>query len=61
MFREQAGVTGLIMTKLDGTARGGILVAIAARFCFRCIRSASAKVWTICNRSIRENLRALSR
>jgi fused signal recognition particle receptor len=31
VFREKAGVTGLIMTKLDGTARGGILVAIAAR------------------------------
>jgi fused signal recognition particle receptor len=30
-FRERAGVTGLIMTKLDGTARGGILVAIAAK------------------------------
>jgi fused signal recognition particle receptor len=30
-FREAAGVTGLAMTKLDGTARGGILVAIAAR------------------------------
>jgi fused signal recognition particle receptor len=32
VFRERAGVTGLIMTKLDGTARGGILVAIAAKF-----------------------------
>ena len=31
-FRDRAGVTGLVMTKLDGTARGGILVAIAARF-----------------------------
>jgi fused signal recognition particle receptor len=31
-FRSTAGVTGLVMTKLDGTARGGILVAIAARF-----------------------------
>jgi len=29
VFRERAGVTGLVMTKLDGTARGGILVAIA--------------------------------
>ena len=29
IFRKTAGVTGLIMTKLDGTARGGILVAIA--------------------------------
>src|SRR5205814_4516800 len=31
-FRRVAGVTGLVMTKLDGTARGGILVAIAERF-----------------------------
>ena len=32
IFARVAGVTGLIMTKLDGTARGGILVAIANRF-----------------------------
>ena len=32
VFRDKAGVTGLVMTKLDGTARGGILVAIAAKF-----------------------------
>lgn len=32
VFTEIAGVTGIIMTKLDGTARGGILVAIAERF-----------------------------
>ncbi|HEY4983177.1 MAG TPA: signal recognition particle-docking protein FtsY [Pseudolabrys sp.] len=32
IFGKIAGVTGLVMTKLDGTARGGILVAIAARF-----------------------------
>ncbi|MGE0701094.1 MAG: signal recognition particle-docking protein FtsY [Hyphomicrobiaceae bacterium] len=31
VFGQKAGVTGLVMTKLDGTARGGILVAIAAR------------------------------
>jgi len=31
-FREIAGVTGIVMTKLDGTARGGILVAIAEKF-----------------------------
>ncbi|MFG1339662.1 signal recognition particle-docking protein FtsY [Xanthobacter autotrophicus] len=30
-FTRIAGVTGLVMTKLDGTARGGILVAIAAK------------------------------
>ncbi len=29
IFSKAAGVTGLVMTKLDGTARGGILVAIA--------------------------------
>jgi fused signal recognition particle receptor len=30
-FSKIAGVTGLVMTKLDGTARGGILVALAAK------------------------------
>ena len=32
IFGRMAGVTGLVMTKLDGTARGGILVAIADKF-----------------------------
>jgi fused signal recognition particle receptor len=32
VFQKTAGVTGLVMTKLDGTARGGILVALAAKF-----------------------------
>lgn len=32
IFKEVAGVTGLIMTKLDGTARGGVLVAAAEKF-----------------------------
>lgn len=31
VFGAEVGVTGLVMTKLDGTARGGILVAIAAK------------------------------
>jgi fused signal recognition particle receptor len=31
-FRKTAGVTGLVMTKLDGTARGGILVAISETY-----------------------------
>jgi len=31
-FSKTAGVTGLAMTKLDGTARGGILVAIAEKY-----------------------------
>ena len=32
IFREMAGVTGLVMTKLDGTARGGVLVAAAEQY-----------------------------
>ncbi len=32
IFGKRAGVSGLVMTKLDGTARGGILVAIARKF-----------------------------
>jgi fused signal recognition particle receptor len=31
-FSEAVGVTGLVITKLDGTARGGVVVAIARRF-----------------------------
>ncbi len=29
LFTEAAGVTGLVLTKLDGTAKGGIVLAIA--------------------------------
>ncbi|MBU0794648.1 MAG: signal recognition particle-docking protein FtsY [Alphaproteobacteria bacterium] len=32
IFRDVAKVTGLVMTKLDGTARGGVLVAAAEKF-----------------------------
>jgi len=32
VFKDMAGVTGLVMTKLDGTARGGVLVAAAERY-----------------------------
>ncbi|GAB1580201.1 signal recognition particle-docking protein FtsY [Phyllobacterium phragmitis] len=32
IFRNVAGVNGLVMTKLDGTARGGILVSISAKY-----------------------------
>ncbi len=32
VFRDVAGVTGLVMTKLDGTARGGVLAAAAERY-----------------------------
>ena len=32
VFREICNVTGIVMTKLDGTARGGVLVAVAEKF-----------------------------
>jgi len=32
IFKQVADVTGLVMTKLDGTAKGGVLVALADRF-----------------------------
>jgi fused signal recognition particle receptor len=32
VFGKEAGVTGLVMTKLDGTARGGVLVAAAEKY-----------------------------
>ena len=32
VFEEMIGVTGLILTKLDGSARGGVLVALAGQF-----------------------------
>ena len=32
IFRDMVGVTGIIMTKLDGTARGGVLVSLAEKF-----------------------------
>lgn len=32
LFKEAAGVTGLVLTKLDGTAKGGILVAVSHEF-----------------------------
>ncbi len=54
MFRKAVGVTGLVMTKLDGTARGGILVAHRREIsACRCTSSASAKASTIWRRSRR--------
>jgi len=32
IFRDMVGVTGLIMTKLDGTAKGGVLISLAEKF-----------------------------
>ena len=47
VFRERAGVSGLVMTKLDGTARGGILVAIAGKYGCPYMQSVLVKAWMI--------------
>jgi fused signal recognition particle receptor len=31
-FRDMVGVTGIVMTKLDGTAKGGVLVSLAEKY-----------------------------
>ncbi len=30
MFKEEIGVTGIVLTKLDGTAKGGVVVRIVS-------------------------------
>ncbi len=61
-FQKVAGVTGLIMTKLDGTARGGILVPLTEKFglpilCDRCGRGGrgftALRCETVCARARR--------
>lgn len=32
LFREAVGLTGITLTKLDGTAKGGVIFAIADKF-----------------------------
>jgi fused signal recognition particle receptor len=55
-LRRRAGLTGLIVTKLDGTAKGGVLAAIArwgaerGRWC-RSTSSAWARSWRTCRPS----------
>ena len=53
-FRAAVGVTGLVITKLDGTAKGGIVIAIAKPVC-RFAILASAKRLTICKTSAPAN------
>jgi signal recognition particle GTPase len=42
-FHEAVGITGIVITKLDGTAKGGIVLAIAREFGVPCATSASAR------------------
>ena len=56
LFNEATQLTGVVVTKLDSTAKGGVLVASSTRSKFRSNSSASAKRSTSCARSIRADL-----
>jgi hypothetical protein len=56
-FDEAIGLTGLIVTKLDGTAKGGVLCAIARESRCRCTSSAWARSWKTCRPSRRASSR----
>ena len=53
IFGKRAGVTGLVMTKLDGTARGGSWWRSQRNMRSRCTSSGSARASTISSRSPR--------
>ena len=57
LFTESAGVTGIVLTKLDGTAKGGVVVAISRELGLpvRLCRS-RRKSRATCFRSTRRNL-----
>ncbi|MEZ6232736.1 MAG: signaling recognition particle receptor family protein [Phycisphaerales bacterium] len=55
-FARAAKVTGIVLAKLDGTAKGGVVVAIRRRLTSRSSSSGSARRWTTCSRSIRRGL-----
>ena len=50
-FHEAAGLTGIALTKLDSTSKGGIAFAIERAWGCRCCSWASASGWTTCSTS----------
>ncbi len=57
MFRDIARITGVVMTKLDGTARGGILVSIAEKFDLPVHYVGVGEARTTCNHSTQKTSR----
>ena len=45
-FKEAVGITGIVLTKLDGTAKGGVILGICDELRSRCATWASASAWT---------------
>ena len=60
LFGEAVGVTGVALTKLDGSARGGVAIAIAVELGLPVKLVGSARAWTTCARSTRATTRARS-
>ena len=58
LFGEAVDVTGIVLTKLDGTAKGGIALAIANELASRSSSSASASSSRTCARSTPTTSRA---
>ena len=49
VFTKSIGCTGVILTKLDGTAKGGVVVAVRQTMKLPVKFMGSAKRWTICS------------
>lgn len=56
LFGEKSGVTGLVLTKLDGTAKGGIVIAIRNELSLPVKLVGLGEKWAICSNSIQSNL-----
>ena len=55
LFGEKSGVTGLVLTKLDGTAKGGIVIAIRNELDLPVKLLGLARRWRICRNLIPSN------
>ena len=52
LFTESAGVTGIVLTKLDGTAKGGVVVAISRELGLPVVMWESVRRLAICCHSM---------
>ena len=60
LFGEAVGVTGVALTKLDGSARGGVAIAIAVELGLPVKLVGVGRAWTTCARSMPRTMRARS-
>ena len=55
-FTAATDVSGLVLTKLDGTAKGGVVIGIASNSAFLCVSLAWEREWKTCRSSMRTTL-----